>query len=80
MGKFMKIEEEKPPLDRWRADEILEADRALWGLKAIADCLGVAVDTVRRWANDPASGLPVSKPMGRWFARRAQLLAWRAQR
>ncbi len=78
MGKFLKIEDARPPLDRWRADDVLEPDRDLWGLKAIADCLGVAVDTARRWANDPASGMPASKPMGRWFARRSALMAWRA--
>ncbi len=80
MGQMGKIGRDKPPLDRWRADEILEPDRELWGMKAIAACLGVAVDTARRWAQDPDSGLPVSKPMGRWFANRNALLAWRQYR
>ncbi len=68
-----------PPIDRWRADAILEPNRPLWGLSAIAACLGVSVDTARRWATDPASGMPVSKPMGRWFAERSALIAWRRQ-
>lgn len=71
---------DKPPLDRWRADEMLEPDRGLWGLKAIADCLGVSVETARRWATDPACDVPVTKPVGRWFARRRALLDWRARR
>lgn len=69
-----------PPLDRWRADEILEANRPLWGLSEIAACLGVSTDTARRWANDPDSGIPISKPMGRWFAERKTLLEWRRNR
>lgn len=80
MGNMIMIGIDKPPLDRWRLDQILEGDRELWGMKAIADCLGVATETARRWANDPASGLPASKPMGRWFARQSELLAWRARR
>jgi|GEM_PF-3096004 len=68
-----------PLLDRWRVDAVLEPNRALWGLTEIAACLGVSVDTARRWAKDPRNDLPVSKPMGRWFAERNQLLAWRRQ-
>lgn len=71
---------ERPPLDKWRADEALEPNRPLWGLGEIAACLGVSVDTARRWAQDGASGMPVSKPGGRWFAERRALLAWRRQR
>lgn len=67
----------QPPLDRWRLDAVLEPNRPLWGLSAIAACLGVSTDTARRWATDAASGLPVSKPGGRWFAERTALLAWR---
>lgn len=78
MAKQEKLEQ--PPLDRWRADAVLEPSRPLWGMRAIADCLGVSVDTARRWAADPGSGMPVSKPMGRWFAERAPLLAWRRLR
>uniref|UniRef100_A4WS88 DNA-binding protein n=1 Tax=Cereibacter sphaeroides (strain ATCC 17025 / ATH 2.4.3) TaxID=349102 RepID=A4WS88_CERS5 len=71
---------DRPPLDRWRADAVLEPRQGLWGLPAIAKCLGVSIDTARRWANDKASGMPVSKPMGRWFAYRTELLAWRQKR
>ncbi len=82
MGKIGAVSaaDDRPPLDRFRADDVLEPDLELWGIKAIADCLGVAENTVRRWAHDPASGLPVSKPMGRWFARRKALRAWRQAR
>lgn len=82
MGMERKVEAQqaRPPLDRWRADEVLEPNRPLWGLAAIAACLGVSVDTARRWASDPASGMPISKPGGRWFAERRALLAWRRQR
>lgn len=75
--KKMKVPPQMPPLDRWRADAVLEPNRPLWGLSAIAACLGVSVDTARRWATDPESGMPVSKPMGRWFAERSALMAWR---
>jgi hypothetical protein len=68
--------DDRPPLDRWRADEVLEPNGGLWGMKAISRYLGVSVDTVRRWVNDDASGLPVSKPAGRWFAEKNELLAW----
>lgn len=76
MGK--KIDEQPQPiLDSWRADAVLEPNRALWGLAEIAACLGVSRDTVRRWAKDADSGMPISKPGGRWFAERRALLAWR---
>ncbi|MBL4919316.1 DNA-binding protein [Tabrizicola sp. DMG-N-6] len=80
MGKSLAIPDDPAPLDRWRADDVLEPNRDLWGMKSIASCLGVAVETARRWANDPASDLPVTKPMGRWFARSRELRAWRARR
>ena len=76
MEKKGAVAEVLPPLDRFRADDILEPDADLWGMKAIGRCLGVSEDTVRRWALDPASRLPVSKPMGRWFGRKRELLAW----
>lgn len=82
MGMERKIaaQQARPPLDRWRADAVLEPNKALWGLTEIAACLGVSVDTARRWANDRASGMPISKPGGRWFAESVPLLAWRRQR
>jgi len=80
MGEKIVMQQPLPPLDRWRADGVLEPDRALWGMRAIAGCLGVSVDTARRWALDPASGAPISRPGGRWFAERNALLAWRRQR
>lgn len=80
MGRIVKAEADNPPLDRWRADDVLEPDRDLWTLKAIGECLGVSAETARRWANDPDCDVPVTKPMGRWFARKRALLAWRARR
>lgn len=80
MAKKIMVAGDAPPLDRHRADEILEPDADLWGLKAIAACLGVSEKTASRWANDPACGLPVGKPMGRWHGRRNALLGWRRSR
>lgn len=80
MAVARREEMDHPPLDRWRADAVLEPNRPLWGMRAIADCLGVSVDTARRWAVEPGSRMPVSKPMGRWFAERGPLLAWRRGR
>lgn len=68
------------PLDRWRADEVLEPSRPLWGLTEIAGCLGVSVDTARRWAKNPDYSLPVRRLGGRWFADRRDLMAWRRAR
>lgn len=65
-----------PPLDRWRADAVLEPDRKLWGLPQIAEVLGVSVDTARKWARDPA--VPIYQPAGSGshFAFRNELRAW----
>ena len=65
-----------PPLDQWRFDALLELDRKLWGLPAIAGVLGVSVDTARRWANDPDCSAPITRPGGRYFAVRSELVAW----
>ena len=64
-----------PPLDPRRFDEMVGA-RKLWGLPAIAQVLGVSVDTARRWAKDPARHLPVTRPGGRYFATRTELMQW----
>lgn len=69
-------DDDKAPLDRWRLDEVLEGDRKLWGLEQIAACLGVSKDTARKWANDPQSGCPISRPGGQYFAFRSQLMTW----
>lgn len=76
MSKLTKINTDNPPLDRWRADEVLEGDGKLWGLPMIAKVLGVSVDTARRWARDPA--VPIFQPTGtsQHFAFRSELLAW----
>ena len=76
----MRVNPDRPPLDRWRVDAVLEPDRGIWGLKSIASCLRVSEKTVRRWADDKSSGLPVSKPMGRWYAQRDELRAWLSSR
>lgn len=72
----MMNDSDKAPLDRWRLDQVLEGDRKLWGLEAIAACLGVSKDTARKWANDPATGCPITRPAGQYFAFRSQLMAW----
>ena len=76
MSRMTKINTDNPPLDRWRADEVLEGDGKLWGLPHIAKVLGVSVDTARRWARDPA--VPIYQPSGtsQHFAFRSELLAW----
>lgn len=76
MAKKVTVVGGSTPLDRHRADEILEPDADLWGLKMIGRCLGVSEDTARRWAVDSAIGLPVSRRGGRWFARKRALLVW----
>lgn len=45
----------------------------LWGAPMIAEALGVSVDTVRKWARDPA--IPIYRPNG-YFARRSELERW----
>ncbi|EYD74085.1 hypothetical protein Rumeso_04338 [Rubellimicrobium mesophilum DSM 19309] len=46
----------------------------LWGLRAIAQALGLSVDTTRRLARKP--GVPIYQPAGRYFAVRSELNAW----
>lgn len=64
-----------PPLDPWRADEVLGApERKLWGAEQIADVLGLSVTTVYELAAQP--GVPIYKPAGRYFAFKHELMAW----
>lgn len=63
-----------PPLDRWRADELLEPDRPLWGLKAIANVADVSIDTVRRWYR--STDAPISRPGGRYFSTHWAIIGW----
>ena len=78
MSELVKMQRnDRAPLDRWRADEVLDQGRPLWGLTEISGCLGVSVDTARRWAKNPDFKLPVSRLGGRWYADRRELLAWR---
>lgn len=67
---------ENPPLDRWRADAVLEPERKLWGLPQIAATLGVSVDTARTLAQRPE--VPIFRPegAGSYFAFRNELIAW----
>ena len=67
---------ERPPLDRWRVDGILEPERKLWGLPLIAEALGVSIDTARVWAK--MDGVPIYRPAGTgsYFAFRSELLTW----
>lgn len=68
--------QDKPPLDRWRADAVLEPERKLWGLPQIAEVLGVSVDKARALAK--LAEVPISQPVGSatYFAFRSELLAW----
>ena len=65
-----------PPLDRWRADAVLEPERKLWGLPLIAEALGVSIDTARAWAK--MDGVPIYRPVGTgsYFAFRSELVSW----
>ncbi len=67
---------EVPSLDPAAFDALTSTDRKLWGLAEISGVLGVSVDTVRRWVNDPKCSVPVAKRGGRWFAFRSGLVAW----
>jgi hypothetical protein len=76
MSKISQINPDNPPLDRWRADEVLEGDGKLWGLPHIAKVLGVSVNTARRWARDPS--VPIYQPTGtsQHFALKSEIIAW----
>jgi hypothetical protein len=50
----------------------------LWGAKLIASVAGVSVDTVPRWAELP--DCPIKKCGGRYFVRRAALVAWMTEK
>ena len=65
-----------PPLDRWRADAVLEPNRPIWGLPTIAKVLGVSVGTARKWARHP--DVPIYQPDGTdaHFAYKTELQAW----
>lgn len=66
---------EYPPLDRRSLDAMLQAKpEMLWGLEEIARALSVNAKTARRWADDGKA--PITKPAGRYFARRSELNAW----
>ncbi|ATQ55334.1 DNA-binding protein [Paracoccus yeei] len=72
----MSANPDRPPLDRWRADALLDPERKLWGLPLIAEALGVSIDTARTWAK--MDGVPIYRPAGTgsYFAFRTELLAW----
>jgi len=76
MGKFQKADADNPPLDRWRADEVLEPNRPIWGLEEIGKVLGLSVNKCRELAKDPR--VPIYKPegSGRHFAYKSELVAW----
>lgn len=63
-----------PPLDPWRADEVLAPERKLWGAETIAGFLGVSAHTVYELAKDP--DCPIFKPGGRYFAVKSELSSW----
>lgn len=67
---------DRPPLDRWRADLLLEPERPIWGLPSIAKVLGVSVDTARKWAREES--VPISQPdgTGQYFAFKSELVSW----
>ncbi len=77
IGKLVKksmMTGDLPPLDRYRADEILEPNAPIWGLAQIAARLGLSVDTVRELAL--REDTPIYRPSGKYFAWSAELDAW----
>lgn len=69
---------DQPPLDRWRADAVLEPNRPIWGLPAISKVLGLSINKTRELAKKP--GVPIHRPTGciQHFAWRSELRAWLA--
>ncbi|WP_370158455.1 helix-turn-helix transcriptional regulator [Salipiger bermudensis] len=67
---------QRPPLDRWRFDELAGGAEKIWGLEAIAKVLGVSSSTARRWAD--LDDVPIYRPagVGAYFALRSELIAW----
>lgn len=82
MSKTTKIEDDLPPLDRWRLDEVLGVVKPekLWGLPTIAEALGVSENTARKWARD--ASVPIYQPpgSGTHFAFRSELVAWQRKK
>jgi hypothetical protein len=74
--KTIHVPGDKPPLDRWRGDQVLEPNRPIWGLEAIAKVLGLSVNATRQMAK--RDGVPIYKPAGsgQYFAYRSELTAW----
>ena len=66
---------QRPPLDQWRFDALTNGPEKIWGLKAIADVLGVSVDKARKLAK--LEHTPIYRPDGlSYFALRSELHAW----
>ncbi len=63
-----------PPLDKWRLDALLNGPEKIWGVKAIAEFLGVSESKVRRMAKRPT--VPIYRPAGMYFAFRSELTDW----
>lgn len=70
------LNRDPPPIDRWRADAILEPDCRLIGAERIAHELGVSARTVKRWVRNPQIDIPVTKIGGRYSAFLADLRNW----
>jgi hypothetical protein len=76
LSKMTTIRPDLPPLDKWRADDILEPNRPLWGLPTIAKAIGVSVDKARELAQNPS--VPITRPEGSrtYFAYLSELRGW----
>lgn len=75
-----KPDTDLPPLDRWRADALLDPERPLWGLPNIAKVLGVSVDTARKLAREPAVPIYLPEGANTYFAFKSELVAWLRKR
>ena len=70
----MSANPERPPLDRWRADALLDPERKLWGLPLIAEALGVSIDTARTWAKMDGAAVRICSSLRGWLPRRTRVL------
>jgi len=64
------------PITAERFDVLVRGPSKIWGKEAIAEVLGLSVDTVRRLAT--VTGTPIYKPHGskQYFAFRHELIEW----
>jgi len=68
------MSDERPQIDPVTFDALVGGPEMIWGIGAIAKALNLSESTVKRLAKDPAC--PVSRPSGRYFVYRSELVRW----